>query len=66
MHVAVPLVIGFVIAGFLIAFFVGVSVITGASEDQESDDQDQIEYIRRWMEEKKRWKAQKKNRRQSR
>lgn len=62
-HVA-AIVIALVIIGFLIAFLAGMAAIIGAGDDlyREYDDRDQEEYIRRWMEEKRKLDARKKTR----
>lgn len=62
-HVA-AIVIALVIIGLLIAFLVGMAAIIGAGDDlyREYDDRDQEEYIRRWMEEKRKLDARKKTR----
>ncbi len=62
-HVA-AIVIALVIIGLLIAFLSGMAAIIGAGDDlyREYDDRDQEEYIRRWMEEKRKLDARKKTR----
>ena len=62
-HVA-AIVIALVIIGLLIAFLAGMAAIIGAGDDlyREYDDRDQEEYIRRWMEEKRKLDARKKTR----
>ena len=60
-HVA-AIVIALVIIGLLIAFLAGMAAIIGAGDDlyREYDDRDQEEYIRRWVEEKKKRDTRKK------
>ena len=62
-HVA-AIVIALVIIGLLIAFLAGMAAIIGAGDDlyREYDDRDQEEYIRRWMEEKRKLDARKETR----
>ena len=62
-HVA-AIVIALVIIGLLIAFLAGMAAIIDAGDDlyREYDDRDQEEYIRRWMEEKRKLDARKKTR----
>ena len=59
-HVA-AIVIALVIIGLLIAFLAGMAAIIGDLY-REYDDRDQEEYIRRWMEEKRKLDARKKTR----
>lgn len=68
MGTMVAVVIGLVVIGVILAFLLGVAVIIGASDDlyREFDDRDQEEYIRRWMEEKKKRDARKIARRRKR
>ena len=62
-HVA-AIVIALVIIGLLTGFLAGMAAIIGAGDDlyREYDDRDQEEYIRRWMEEKRKLDARKKTR----
>ena len=68
MGTMVAVVIGLVVMGVILAFLLGVAVIIGASDDlyRELDDRDQEEYIRRWVEEKKKRDARKIARRRKR
>lgn len=62
-HVA-AIVIILVIIVLLIVFLVGVAAVIGAGEDlyREYEDREQEEYIRRWVEEKKKRDTLKKSR----
>ena len=64
MNHVVAIVIGIVIVGLVLALLTGMSAIIGAGDDlyREYDDRDQEEYIRRWMEEKRKLDARKKTR----
>lgn len=68
MNHVVAIVIGIVIVGLVLALLAGMSAIIGAGDDlyREYDDRDQEEYIRRWVEEKKKRKETKQTRRRGR
>lgn len=68
MNHVTAIIAALIIIGLVFAVIAGIAAIIGVGEEdhQEMDDQDQIEYIRRWQEEKKEEAARKHNKRQGR
>ena len=61
MNHVTAIIAALIIVGLVFAAITGIAAIIGAGEEdhQELDDLDQIEYIRRWQEEKKEQAARK-------
>lgn len=68
MNHVTAIIAALIIIGLVFAVIAGIATIIGAGEEdhQELDDLDQIEYIRRWQEEKKEEAARKHNKQQRR
>lgn len=68
MNHVTAIIAALIIIGLMFAVIAGIAAIIGAGEGdhQEMDDQDQIEYIRRWQEVKKEQAARKHTKRQGR